>query len=94
MQVRLSPRSLAGFLAALLLSPLVPLAPATPATASPVFDDEQLTHTFLHGLAALASSDAILTGARAEEEVLATVGRGISLPPASIPCHLGEVAIH
>jgi len=90
MQVRLSPRSLAGFLAALLLSPLVPLAPATPATASPVFDDEQLTHTFLHGLAALASSDAILTGARAGEEVAATIGHGVSLPPAATPCHLGE----
>ena len=90
MQVRLSSRSLSGVLAACLLSPLVSIVPATTAIASPVFDDEHLTHTFLHGLAALASSDAILTGARAEEEVVATVGRGVSLPIASTPCHLGE----
>ena len=90
MQVRLSSRSLSGVLAACLLSPLVGVGQATTAIASPVFDDEHLNHTFLHGLAALASSDAILTGARAEEEVLATVGRGVSLPLASTPCHLGE----
>jgi hypothetical protein len=90
MQVRLSSRSLSGVLAACLLSPLVSVVPATTAIASPVFDDEHLTHTFLHGLAALASSDAILTGARAEEEVDARLGRGVSLPLASTPCHLGE----
>ena len=90
MQVRLSSRSLSGVLAACLLSPLVGVGQATTAIASPVFDDEHLNHTFLHGLAALASSDAILTGARAEEEVLETVGRGVSLPLASTPCHLGE----
>jgi len=90
MQVRLSSRSLSGVLAVLLLSPLGGFQLPRPAIASPVFDDEHLTHTFLHGLAALASADTILTGARAEEEVLATVGRGVSLPLASTPCHLGE----
>ena len=90
MRVRLSSRSLSSVLAACLLLPLVCVVPETTAIASPVFDDEHLTHTFLHGLAALASSDAILTGARAEEEVVATVGGGVSLPLASTPCHLNE----
>jgi hypothetical protein len=48
MQVRLSSRSLSGVLAACLLSPLVSVAPATTAIASPVFDDEHLTHATLH----------------------------------------------
>lgn len=90
MRLRRSSRCLSGVLVAMLVSPLVPLVPTAQATASPVFDDEHLTHTFLHGLAALASSDAILTGARAVEEVEATIGKGVTLPLASTPCHLGE----
>jgi S1-C subfamily serine protease len=90
MRLRRSSRCLSGVLVAMLVSPLVPLVPTAQATASPVFDDEHLTHTFLHGLAALASSDAILTGARAVDEVEATIGKGVTLPLASTPCHLGE----
>jgi len=90
MQVRLSSRSLSGVVAVLLLSPAGGFEAPVRAIASQVFDDEHLNHTFLHGLAALASSDAILTGARADEEVAATVGRGVSLPLASTPCHRTE----
>ena len=87
MQVVLSPWSLSGVLAVLLLAPLGGFEAPVRAIASPVFDDEHLTHTFLHGLAALASSDSILTGARAEEEVPGSIGRGVPLPIAATPCH-------
>ena len=89
MQVRLSSRSLSGVLVALLLSPHAGVGPVAPASASasPVFDDEQLNRTFLDGLAALASSDSILTGARAEEEMPGRIGLGVQLPLTSTPCH-------
>lgn len=69
------------------------LGPGLPAFAeSPVFDDDELAHGFVRGLAAVATADGVLTGERALAEAARHVGRGVELTrrPGETPVSSGR----